>query len=94
MERCIEQYQYWSGGLILPSWTDVEGWHEGHFSIMEVPRTPVPTGFQKMLLTAKPMEISRSFLLYVGRFSRVSRCPCTAEISHVSMAAGEPAPSP
>jgi len=53
MQKYIEQYQAWGGGLTLPPRTDVEGWQEGHFSITEVPGIPLPAWFRKMLLTAK-----------------------------------------
>jgi len=38
-ENVVEQYQAWGGGVALPTWTDVQGWKEGNFSIIEVPRT-------------------------------------------------------
>jgi hypothetical protein len=33
MEKYVEQYQAWGGGLSLPIWPDVQGWQEGNFSI-------------------------------------------------------------
>ncbi len=49
MEKYVEQYQAWGGGLALPMWTDVQGWQEENFVITEVPGTPVPLWFQKIL---------------------------------------------
>ena len=46
MQKYVEQYQAWGGGLTRPAWTDVEGWQE-------VPGIPLPAWFRKMLLTAK-----------------------------------------
>ena len=51
--KCVEQYQAWGGGLTLPIWTDVQGWHEGNFSMTEVPGTPVPAWVQKILRSKK-----------------------------------------
>jgi len=53
MENCIEQYQAKDGGVTLHTWTDVQGWQEGHVSIAEVPSTPVPTWVQKILRRKK-----------------------------------------
>jgi hypothetical protein len=53
MEKCVEQYQARGGGLTLPIRMDVQGWQEGNFSITEVPVTPVPTRFRKMLYSKK-----------------------------------------
>ena len=39
MENYIEQYQAKQGGVTLHTWTDVQGWKEGNFSIIEVPKT-------------------------------------------------------
>ncbi len=39
MKNVVEQYQAWGGGVTLPTWTDVQGWKEGNFSIIEVPKT-------------------------------------------------------
>lgn len=55
MEKCVEQYQVRGGGLTLPIRMDVQGWQEGNFSITEVPVTPVPTRFQKMLYSKKSL---------------------------------------
>jgi len=49
MEKYVEQYQARGGGITPPIWTDVQGWQEGNFVIPEVPGTPVPLWFQKML---------------------------------------------
>ena len=49
MEKYVEQYQAWGGGLTLPIWTDVQGWKEGNVSITEIPGTPVRSGFPKRL---------------------------------------------
>jgi len=53
MKNYVEKYQGWGRGLTRPTWTDVEGWQEGHFSITEVPGIPLPAWCRKMLLTAK-----------------------------------------
>ena len=53
MEKYVEQYQAWGGGLTLPTWTDVEGWHEGHFSMTEVSGISLPAWFRKIRLAAK-----------------------------------------
>jgi len=39
MGNVVEQYQAWGGGVTIPTWTDVQGWKEGNFSIIEVPGT-------------------------------------------------------
>jgi hypothetical protein len=39
MENVVEQYQAWGGGITLPTWTDMQGWQEGNFSILKVPGT-------------------------------------------------------
>jgi len=49
MDKYVEQYHAWGGGLTLPLWTNVQGWKEGKFSITEVPRTPLPVWFKKIL---------------------------------------------
>jgi len=61
MKKPIEQYQAWGGGLTRPTWTDIEGWHEGDFSITKVPGTPVSAWFRKILLTAKHQTESKTF---------------------------------
>ena len=53
MEKYVEQYQAWGGGLTLPTWTDVEGWQEGHFSMTEVSGISLPAWFRKMLRSKK-----------------------------------------
>ena len=53
MENYVEQYQAWGGRLHLPIWPDVQGWQEGNFSMTEVPATPVPAWFRKMLRSQK-----------------------------------------
>jgi hypothetical protein len=37
MEKYVEQYQAWGGGLTRPIWPDVQGWQEGNFAMTEVP---------------------------------------------------------
>jgi len=49
MEKAVEQYQAWGGGLTLPIWTDVQGWHEGNLVMSKVPGTSAPLGLQKIL---------------------------------------------
>ena len=49
MEKYVEPYQAWGGGITPPIWTDVQGWQEGKCVVTEVPGTPVPLWFQKML---------------------------------------------
>jgi hypothetical protein len=49
MDKSVEQYQTWGGGLTLPTWTDVQGWKEGNFTITEIPGTSVPLWFREML---------------------------------------------
>jgi len=39
MKNVVERYQAWGGGVTRPTWTDVQGWKEGNFSIIEVPKT-------------------------------------------------------
>jgi len=63
MEKYVEQYQAWGGGLTRPIWTDVQGWQEGDFSITEVPGIPVPSGFRKMLRSKKNLTDSERFPL-------------------------------
>jgi hypothetical protein len=53
MEKYVEQYHAWGGGLTLPIWPDVQGWQEGNFSMTEVSGTPVPAWFRKMLRSTK-----------------------------------------
>jgi hypothetical protein len=60
MEKYVEQYQAWGGRLTRPIWPDVQGWQEGNFSITEVPVTPVPAWFRKMLRSKKnPNDIEK-----------------------------------
>jgi hypothetical protein len=66
MKKYVEQYQDWGGGLTRPTWTDVEGWEEGNFSMTGIPGTPVTAWFRKMLLTAKPHTDSETFPLVSG----------------------------
>jgi hypothetical protein len=49
MEKAVEQAPAWGGGITLPIWTDVQGWQEGNCVMTEVPGTPVPLWFRKML---------------------------------------------
>jgi len=51
--KYVEQYQAWGGGLTRPIWPDVQGWQEGNFAMTEVPATPVPAWFRKMLRSKK-----------------------------------------
>ena len=53
MDKSVEQYQAWGGGLTLPTWTNVQGWKEGHCSITEIPGTSVPSWFREMLRSKK-----------------------------------------
>ena len=53
MDKSVEQYQAWGGGLTLPTWTNVQGWKEGHCSITEIPGTSVPPWFREMLRSKK-----------------------------------------
>lgn len=53
MEKYVEQYQAWGGGITLPIWPDMQGWTAGNFVITEVPGTPVPAWFQKTLRSKK-----------------------------------------
>lgn len=39
MKNVVEQGQVWGAGVTLSTWTDVQGWQEGNFSIIEVPKT-------------------------------------------------------
>jgi hypothetical protein len=66
MEKSVEQYQAWGGGLTRPIWTDVEGWQEGNFSITEVPGTPVPSWFRKILCSKKNHTDIEKFPLVGG----------------------------
>jgi hypothetical protein len=64
MEKYVEQYQAWGGGLTLPIWPDVQGWQEGNFSITE-PRFPehlFPRGSGRFCAARRTLLISRSFL--------------------------------
>ena len=47
MDRYVEQYQVWGGGLTLPIWTAVQGWQEGNFSITEVPTKKNPADIEQ-----------------------------------------------
>ena len=53
MDKYVAQYHAWGGGLTLPIWTDVQGWKEGTFSITEVPGTPLPAWFKRILRSKK-----------------------------------------
>ena len=53
MDKYVEQYHAWGGGLTLPIWTDVQGWKEGNFSITELPGPPLPAWFKKILRSKK-----------------------------------------
>jgi hypothetical protein len=66
MEKYVEQYQAWGGGLTLPTWTDVEGWQEGHFSMTEVSGISLPAWFRKIRLTAKHHTDTEKFPLVRG----------------------------
>jgi hypothetical protein len=66
MEKCVEQYQAWGGGLSLPIWPDVQGWQEGNFSMTAVPATPVPAWFRKMLRSKKNFADTEKFPLVGG----------------------------
>ena len=66
MEKYVEQYQAWGGGLTLPTWTDVEEWQEGHFSITEVPGIPLPAWCRKILLPAQHHTETEKFPLVRG----------------------------
>jgi hypothetical protein len=55
MEKDVEQYQAWGGGLTLPIWTDVQGWQEGNIVITEVPGIPDPLWFRKILRGKKKL---------------------------------------
>ena len=66
MEKYVEQYQAGGGGLTLPTWTDVEGWQEGHFSITEVSGISLPAWFRKIRLTAKHHTDTEQFPLVRG----------------------------
>lgn len=66
MEKYVEQYQAWGGGLTLPIWTDVQGWQEGNVSITEVPETPVLSGFPKMLRSKESLIDIEKFPLVDG----------------------------
>ena len=63
MEEYVEQYQAWGGGITLPIWTDVQGWQEGNFVITEVPGTPVPSWFRKILRSKKNLADLEKFPL-------------------------------
>ena len=63
MDKHVEQYHAWGGGLTLPIWTDVQGWKEGTFSITEVPGTPLPAWFKRILRSKKNLaDIEKSFV--------------------------------
>jgi hypothetical protein len=94
MEKYVEQYQAWGGGLTRPIWPDMQGWQEGNFSMTEMPGPPVPGWFRKMLLTAKHrterdvssrQRVSLHTFLSVRALRRSPPYPWTA---------GELAPSP
>jgi hypothetical protein len=61
MEKYVEQYQAWGGGLTRPIWTDVQGWQERNVSITEVPGPPVPSGFQKILRSKQDLTDIEKF---------------------------------
>jgi hypothetical protein len=66
MQKYVEQYQAWGGGLTRPIWTDVQGWHEGNFSITEEPGTSVPSAARKMHRSPKPLTASPTLPLAGG----------------------------
>jgi hypothetical protein len=66
MAQYVEQYQVWGGGLTRPSWPDVQGWKGETFSMTEVPGTPVPAWFQKILRSKKPLADIEKFPLVGG----------------------------
>ena len=66
MEKYVEQYQAWGGGLTRPIWPDVQGWQEGHFSITEVSGISLPAWFRKIRLTAKHHTDTEKFPLVRG----------------------------
>jgi hypothetical protein len=53
MDKYVEQYHAWGGGLTPPRWTNVQGWKEGNLFISEVPGTPLPAWFKKILRNKK-----------------------------------------
>jgi len=55
MEKDVEQYQAWGGGITLPVWTDVQGWQEGNCVITEVPGTLDPLWLRKILRGKKKL---------------------------------------
>jgi hypothetical protein len=66
MEKYVEQYQAWGGGLTRPICPDMQGWQEGNFSITEVPGTPVPSWFRKILRSKKNLAVIEKFPLVGG----------------------------
>jgi hypothetical protein len=56
MEKYVKQYHAWGGGLTLPIWIDVQGWKERNFSIAEVPGTPLPVWFKKILRSKRNLD--------------------------------------
>jgi hypothetical protein len=52
-EKDVKQYHAWGGGLTFALWTDVQRGKEGSFSITEVPGTPLPAWFKKILRSKK-----------------------------------------
>lgn len=55
MEKYVEQYHALGGGLTLPILTNVQGWKEGNFSSTEIPGTPLPAWFRKILRGKKTL---------------------------------------
>jgi hypothetical protein len=49
MESYLEQYEARDGGVTLHTWTDVQGIKKENFYITEMPGTPIPWWFRKVL---------------------------------------------
>lgn len=55
MEKDIEQYHAWGGGIARPIWPDMQGWTAGNVVMTEVPGTPVPSWLRKILRSKKTL---------------------------------------
>lgn len=55
MEKYVEQYHAWGGGIARPSWPDMQGWTAGNFVMTEVLGPPVPSWFRKRLRSQKTL---------------------------------------
>ena len=58
MDSYVEPYQAKHGGVILHTWTDVEGEKKDNFSMTGVSGTPVAAWFRAVLRTKRLADIA------------------------------------